>query len=163
MSRWLTPCKPTKIKVYKEYWDFPNMVESIKSSKKSPKNFLTPIFARKYKGFRNFHKDALGREKKSSKMGTFSTPPKPLLDGQNIGNSVLLWCWVKSIYDRGKILHFGYKKYTNKSLYRWCFQCFSFVLWEKYWYLFTMYYTRVDMWCQQLFQNFFYSTKLSNF
>ena len=129
MSRWLTPCKPTKIKGYKEYWDFPNMIESIKSSK----------------------------------MGTFSTPPKPLLDGQNIGNSVLLWCWVKSIYDRGKILHFGYKKYTNKSLYRWCFQCFSFVLWEKYWYLFTMYYTRVDMWCQQLFQNFFYSTKLSNF
>ena len=59
----------------------------------------------------------------------FSTPPEPLLDGRNIGNSVLLWYWVKSIYDRGKIffqffLHFGYKKYTNKSLYRWCFQCF---------------------------------------
>ena len=35
--------------------------------KKSPKNFLTPIFARKYKGFRNFHKDALGREKNLGK------------------------------------------------------------------------------------------------
>ena len=53
----------------------------------------------------------------------FRPPPEPLLDGRNIGNSVLLWYWVKSIYDRGKIffqffLHFGYKKYTNKSLYR---------------------------------------------
>ena len=28
---------------------------------------MTPIFARKYKGFRNFHKDALGREKKNIK------------------------------------------------------------------------------------------------
>ena len=59
----------------------------------------------------------------------FSTPPEPLPDGRNIGNSVLLWYLVKSIYDRVKIffnffLHFGYKKYTNKSLYRWCFQCF---------------------------------------
>ena len=94
----------------------------------------------------------------------FSTPPKLILDGLNIGNSALYRCWVKSIYDReNKILHFGYKKYTNKSLYRWCFQCFSFVLWEKYRYLFTMYYTRVDIWCQQLFQNFFYSILLSNF
>ena len=32
----------------------------------------------------------------------FSTPPEPLLDGLNIGNSVLLWYLVKSIYDRGK-------------------------------------------------------------
>ena len=58
---------------------FLTMYRNKKSSKSSPKNFLTPIFARKYKGFRNFHKDALGREKK---------------------------------------LHFGYKKYTNKSLCR---------------------------------------------
>ena len=28
---------------------------------------MTPIFARKYKGFRNFHKDALGREKNHQK------------------------------------------------------------------------------------------------
>ena len=53
----------------------------------------------------------------------FQPPPEPLLDGLNIGNSVLLWYLVKSIYDRGKnffqfFLHFGYKKYTNKSLYR---------------------------------------------
>ena len=33
----------------------------------------------------------------------FSNPPEPLPDGRNIGNSVLLWYWVKSIYDRGKI------------------------------------------------------------
>ena len=33
MSRWLTPCKYSVFKGYKEYWDFPNMVESIKSSK----------------------------------------------------------------------------------------------------------------------------------
>ena len=53
----------------------------------------------------------------------FQPPPEPLSDGLNIGNSVLLWYLVKSIYDRGKnffqfFLHFGYKKYTNKSLYR---------------------------------------------
>ena len=36
--------------------------------KSSPKNFLTPIFARKYKGFRNFHKDALGRENQTYNM-----------------------------------------------------------------------------------------------
>ena len=37
-------------------------VVEIKIIKKIPKKFLTPIFDRKYKGFRNFHKDALGRE-----------------------------------------------------------------------------------------------------
>ena len=37
----------------------------------SPKKFLTPIFARKIKGFRKIHKDALGENKKTSKMGSF--------------------------------------------------------------------------------------------
>lgn len=37
----------------------------------SPKKILTPIFARKIKGFRKIHKDALGENKKLSKMGTF--------------------------------------------------------------------------------------------
>ena len=88
MLAFWTPCKYSIFKGYKEYWDFPNMVESIKSSKKSPKNFLTPIFARKYKGFRNFHKDALGREKKSSKIDVFCvhstkiTSHKPLFYGK---------------------------------------------------------------------------------
>lgn len=37
----------------------------------SPKKILTPIFARKIKGFRKIHKDALGENKKLSKMGSF--------------------------------------------------------------------------------------------
>ena len=51
----------------------------------------------------------------------FQPPPEPLLDGRNIGNSVLLWYLVKSIYDRGKIffqffLRFRHKKHTNKLI-----------------------------------------------
>ena len=41
---------------------FLTMYRNKNHQKSSPKNFLTPIFARKYNGFRNFHKDALGRE-----------------------------------------------------------------------------------------------------
>ena len=37
----------------------------------SPKKFLTPFKPSKIKGFRKIHKDALGENKKTSKMGTF--------------------------------------------------------------------------------------------
>ena len=73
---------PRVYKGFRTNWDFRNMVERIKSSKKSPKKILTPIFARKYKGFRNFHKDALGREKEIIKNGYFFVPPSTFLDAE---------------------------------------------------------------------------------
>ena len=63
----------------------------------------------------------------------FSTPPEPLLDGRNIGNSVLLWYWVKSIYDRGKIFFQFFcvldTKNTPTNWYNcWCFYCLIYLL-----------------------------------
>ena len=53
----------------------------------------------------------------------FRPPPDPILDGRNIGNSVLYGTWLSPYMIGVKIffqffLHFWYKKYTNKSLYR---------------------------------------------
>ena len=73
---------PSVYKGLQTNWDFPNMVESINHQKSSPKIFLTPIFARKYKGFRNFHKDALGREKKNIKNDHFFVPFSTFLDAE---------------------------------------------------------------------------------
>ena len=74
----------------------------------------------------------------------FSTPPEPLLDGRNIGNSVLLWYWVKSIYDRRKkFCILGTKNTpTNLSIVD-VFNVFNFVLWEEYILLHFRLYQRV--------------------
>ena len=83
MLAFWTPCKYSVFKGYKEYWDFPNMVESIKSSKKvPPRRFLKSKNAHAMRKIPFCDKDALGREKKIIKNDHFFVPPSTFLDAE---------------------------------------------------------------------------------
>ena len=89
----------------------------------------------------------------------FSTPPEPLLDGLNIGNSVLLWYWVKSIYDRGKnffsiFFAFWVQKIHQQISLSLMFSMFLVLYYEKNkTYFYTSDYIKECNVCQQIFCN----------
>ena len=62
MLAFWTPCKYSVFKGYKEYWDFPNMIESIKHQKNPPKQFLKSNYVWRTHIISFRHKDAIGRE-----------------------------------------------------------------------------------------------------
>ena len=89
----------------------------------------------------------------------FSTPPEPLLDGRNIGNSVLLWYLVKSIYDRGKnffsiFFAFLVQKIHQQISLSLMFSMFLILYYEKNTYFYTSDYIKECNVCQQFFAIF---------
>ena len=88
-------------------------------------------------------------------------PPEPLLDGRNIGNSVLLWYLVKSIYDRGKnffsiFFAFLVQKIHQQISLSLMFSMFLILYYENSkTYFYTSDYIKECNVCQQLFCNIY--------
>lgn len=66
----------------------------------------------------------------------FSTPPEPLPDGRNIGNSALLWYLVKSIYD--KRIMSSFRNHHVEKLKPLIFLYFTRIKWHYFVAIYTV-------------------------
>ena len=110
---------------------------------------------------RLFYNDFRAKVKWRYEGRDFSTPPEPLPDGRNIGNSVLLWYLVKSIYDRGKFFQiffaFLVQKIHQQISLSLMFSMFLILYYEKSTYFYTSDYIKECNVCQQIFLQYLLS------